>query len=166
LLATVAGATAAVALGLTMTAAQAPTVEPLRPGTDEMASRVVDKAGAGVTGVQVWGMEGDWFAPDVVARATTDDQGRYLLPGVVHLIRPPVRARTLMVFARAQDGRVGWRQPDQRGRADLTGGELEILAVGDARGRLIDQDGRPIGGVEVTAMGMNRTNADFVWLSP
>ncbi len=53
--------------------------DPPKAGPDDLAGRVVDKSGAGVAGVQVWGMDGDWFTPDVVARATTDDQGRYVL---------------------------------------------------------------------------------------
>ncbi len=163
--------TASIAIAAVVLAWPAPAVapaieDPPRAGTDDLAGRVVDQSGAGVAGVQVCGMDGDWFTPDVVARATTDDQGRYLLPGVVHLIGPPGRARSLRVFARARDGRVGWQRPDQQGRADPTGGEVELLVVGDARGRLTDQDGRPIAGVEVAPAAMTRTNTDFVWLSP
>ena len=42
--------------------------------------RVVDKAGAGVADVQVWAMGGQWNEPETVATATTDRQGRFVLP--------------------------------------------------------------------------------------
>jgi RNA polymerase sigma factor (sigma-70 family) len=139
--------------------------DPSKAGPDDMAGRIVDDSGAGVAGVQVWGMDGDWFAPDVVAQATTDQQGRYILPGVVHLVTPSGWARGLRVFVCARDGRIGWQRPYQSG-ADPTGVDVTLAAVGDARGRLVDQDGQPISGVEIAPAGMSRTNTDFVWLSP
>ena len=76
------------------------------------------------------------------------------------------RSRSLRVFARARDGRVGWQRPDPRDRTDRTGGEIKLLEVGDAQGRLTDQYGRPIAGVEVAPAAMLRSNTNFVWLSP
>ncbi len=40
------------------------------------------------------------------------------------------------------------------------------MPVGDVRGKLIDQNGRPIAAVEVTPLAMSRANVDFIWLSP
>ena len=163
--------TASTAIAAVVLAWPAPAVAPAIPdppkaGLDDLAGRVVDESGAGVAGVQVWGMDGDWFTPDVVAQATTDDQGRYFLPGVAHLVGPAGRGQSLRVFVRARDGRVGWQRPVRQGRADPTGGEVELLVVGDARGRLTDQDGQPLTGVEVAPAGMSRTDTDFVWISP
>ena len=58
-----AGAMTAVVLGLTTTASEPPTVDPPRAGPDDLAGRVVDKAGAGVADVRVWAMDGPWQTP-------------------------------------------------------------------------------------------------------
>jgi hypothetical protein len=162
---TASGAVLSVALAVRFSAAAPAVSDPPPAGPDDLACRVVDKSGAGVAGVQVWGMEGDWFTPDTVATATTDGHGKFVVPRVVHLIKPSNYARGLRLFARARDGRVGWLRPDQGRQEAASDVEIELLAVGDARGRLIAQDGKPIAGIEVAPAGMNRTNTDFVWLS-
>ena len=85
---------------------------------------------------------------------------------MVHLITQPGQGRALKLFARAQDGRVGWSRPGWRQGDVSPNAEIELLAVGDARGRLTDQDGRPLAGVEIAPAMMSRSNTNFVWLSP
>ena len=69
----------------------------------------MDKAGAAVAGVQVWAIGGRMVEPVTVATATTDRQGRYVLPGAwAHKAVRAFGDERLSLFARARDGRVGW----------------------------------------------------------
>ena len=73
-------AVAAVVLCLAAMAAGSPNPDPPKPGPDDLPGRVVDKSGAGVAGVQVWAIDGPGWTPETVAKATTDGQGRFVLP--------------------------------------------------------------------------------------
>ena len=137
--------------------------DPPKAGPDDLSGRVVDKTGAGVAGIQVWAMDGPPRAPETVARAMTDDQGRFAVPWPQERRSRP-GAQNFSLFARGPDGRVGWWLPGRRFNPD--GAEIELLAVGDIRGRLTGQDGRPIAGVAVTTVSILRSNIDGVWLSP
>ncbi len=55
------------------------------------------------------------------------------------------------MFARAGDGRVGWLTNYRRERLVEQGGEIELLSVGEVRGRVTDHDGRPIDGATIAA---------------
>jgi len=154
---------AAVVLGLTVLAAGIPNPDPPKPGPDDLTGRVVDKAGAGVAGAQVWAIDGPWWTPETVAKATTDGEGRFVVPWARN--RDGQRgAQNFSLFARARDGRVGWQQPNWRNV------EIELKAVGDVPGRLTDQNARPIAGVEVApeliTRSAERNSGDYVRLSP
>ncbi len=163
LLAVVGGTAAAMMLAIPPRAAAPQVPERAKAGPDDLPGRVVDKSGAGVAGVQIWAINGAGWTPPTLARTTTDGAGRFKVPA------PPDRdgvrdLQNFNVFARTRDGRVGWLRTARRGTADRF--EIELMAVGDVRGRLTDQDGRPIAGVEVAPTLISRTNVDYVRLSP
>jgi RNA polymerase sigma factor (sigma-70 family) len=151
-------------------APQAPA--PPKAGPDDFRGRVVDKTGAGVADVQVWAaqewtIDGIWQnPPETKARTTTDSQGRFVVPWPRNGdgLRNP---RDPNLFARSRDGRVGWWL-DRFGRRVGDGAEIELMPVGDVRGGLTDQEGRPIAGVEVapTSLRVRVAPLDITWLSP
>ena len=150
---TAAGAAGVVALGLTAMVAEPPKADPPKPGAeDDVDGRVVDQAGAGVADAQVWAMGGEWNEPETVATGTTDRQGRFVLPNAWNekTMRDGAMQTDLMgLFARGRDGQVGWLHPFRFNSADGKSIEVELGPVGDVRGRLTDQNARPIAGVEV-----------------
>jgi hypothetical protein len=146
------------------TTAVAQSPAPPRAGPDELAGRVVDKSGAGVADVQVWAMDGPWRTPETVAKATTDAQGRFVVPWAGKQRRQP-GPQDFSLFARSRDTRVGWWRSGRRIMPDGKA-EIELYTVGDVRGRLTDQNGRPIAGVEVAPVFLYRTRGDAIWLSP
>ncbi len=110
----------------------------------------MDKAGAGVADVQVWFMGGRPVEPETVATVTTDGQGRFLVPWAPNRGNPR-GTQKFSLLARARDGRVGWLWLGREwpNGADGKSVEVELGPVGDVRGRLTDQNTRPIAGVEV-----------------
>ena len=76
------------------------------------------------------------------------------------------------LFARAPDGRVGWLHGlAQAHTADGKEVEIELMPVSEVRGRLIDQNGRPIAGVgvsptEFSQPGDRADSGDSFRLSP
>ena len=149
---TAAGAAGVVALGLTTMFAEPPKADPPKPGANDVDGRVVDKAGAGVADAQVWAMVGQGNEPETAATGTTDRQGRFVLPNAWNdkTMRNGARQGDLMgLFARGRDGQVGWLHPVRFNSADGKSIEVELGPVGDVRGRLTDQNARPIAGVEV-----------------
>jgi RNA polymerase sigma factor (sigma-70 family) len=168
---TAAGAAGVVALGLTAQTGKSADPDPPKPGPDDLSGRVVDKAGAGAAGVQVWLMGGRRGETETLATVTTDGQGRFLLP------RPPNRDnspgfQTFGLLGRARDGQVGWLWlgTDWPNGADGKSVEVELGPVGDVRGRLTDQNARPIAGVEVKPVlltpSANASPTDYIRLSP
>jgi RNA polymerase sigma factor (sigma-70 family) len=135
--------------------AAAPAIEdPPRVGKDDLAGRVIDKAGTAVADVQVWAIGGRVVEPVTVARATTDRQGRYVLPGAwAHKAAKALGDQRLGVFARAPDGRVGWLTNYGREELVRQGGEIELQPVSEVRGRVTDQDVRPITGATIATEG-------------
>jgi RNA polymerase sigma factor (sigma-70 family) len=133
--------------------AVAPAIEdPPRAAADDMAGRVIDKAGTAVASVQVWAIGGNRIEPVKVATATTNREGRYVLPGAwAHPATKAFGDERLWLFARAGDGRVGWLANYGREVLVSQGGEIELQPVSDVRGRVTDQDGRPIGGAAIAA---------------
>ncbi len=165
LLLVAASAVPAVVLGLTHKAAQTPKANPAKVGPDDLPGRVVDQAGKGVADVQVWATDGFSWTPKTVARTTTDAEGRFVVPdGQKRALQG--RAEGFGLFVRSPDGRVGWLRSAWRNGPDGRSVEVDLSPVGDARGMLIDQSGRPIAGVEVAPLMMSRTNVDGIWLSP
>jgi hypothetical protein len=136
------------------------------PGrADDLPGRVVDRSGAAVAGARIWALYGGRDT-ETVATATTDGEGRFVLPRVVNRIRPPGYSQDLGLFARARDGSIGWLRPRARGGPEGQGVSIELEAVGDLRSRLTDQGGRPIAGVDVAPVLLSRTDTDYQWLSP
>jgi RNA polymerase sigma factor (sigma-70 family) len=160
-----AGALTLVVLSWPATASAPQKPDPPRAGPDDLAGRVVDKAGTGMVGVRVWAMDGPWRAPETVAKATTDNQGRFAVPWPREERTRP-GAQNFSLFARSSDGQVGWWLPGRRFRPGGVEAEIELLAVGDIRGRLTDQDGRPLAGVEVSPIVIARTDINGIRLGP
>jgi protocatechuate 3,4-dioxygenase beta subunit len=133
--------------------AVAPAIQdPPKAGRDDLAGRVIDQAGTAVADVQVWAIGGRTIEPVTVATATTDRQGRYVLPGAwAHKAAKTFGDERLGLFARARDGRVGWLTNYAREQLVRQGGEIELQPVSEVRGRVTDQDGRPIGGASIAA---------------
>ena len=75
---------------------------------EDLSGRVVDKAGVGVSGAKVWAIGGDWEHPrrSRRRRPTTGAASCCRGPGSR---AGPEPSRFLNVFARAGDGRIGWR---------------------------------------------------------
>ncbi|MGO9467334.1 MAG: carboxypeptidase regulatory-like domain-containing protein [Isosphaeraceae bacterium] len=127
--------------------------------TADLSGRVVDKAGAGVSGVKVWAIGGDWETPETVATATTDDRGRFVLPrawGNADAQGP----RFLSALARSHDGRIGWERTRFRGATGEDELKIVLSPVGQARGWLNDHEGRPIAGAEITPVLISRQSED------
>ena len=162
-------AIAAVVLGLTTLAPGLPDPDPPKLGPDDLPGRVLDTSGKGVAEAQVWAVDGPGWTPETVAKTTTDREGRFVVPWA-RQARGQRGAQDFGLFARAPDGRIGWRHPVWRNRADGKGVEIELKAVGDVPGRLIDQNARPIAGVEVAAVFINespqRNSSDSIRFSP
>ncbi len=111
----------------------------------DLAGRVVDQAGAGVAGAQVWAIGGPWDAPQTVTQATTDDQGRFTLARAWGG-GGPASLHYLSLLARGRDGRIGWQATVWRNSADPSDVRIELGPVGAVAGRVRDQNGRPIAG--------------------
>ena len=122
---------------------------------EDLSGRVVDKAGIGVSGAKVWALSGDWEARQTVATATTGDRGFFVLPLAREPAGPQV-FRFLDVFARVDDGRIGWQGGIAWHRAVASELTIVLGPVGPARGRLNDQDGRPIAGALVMPVSFSR----------
>ena len=122
---------------------------------EDLSGRVVDKAGIGVSGAKVWAIGGDWETPETIATATTGDRGYFVFPRAWGPAGPQV-SRFHNVFARVGDGRIGWRGSiwwNHTVARELT---IVLGPVGQVRGRLNDQDGRPIAGAEVMPVSFSR----------
>ncbi len=136
---------------------------------ESLAGRVVDKAGAGIPGARVWAIGGRWDEPEPAAQATTDDQGRFAMPRAWGQ-GGPASLHYLSLFARAGDGRIGWQTTVWRNSVDANDIRIELGPVGEATGRVVDQQGRPVDGVEVTPVLFIRSadpaSQDYIRLSP
>ena len=162
-----AGTTPAVIVFLcALLAAGLPQSEAARPGPDDLAGRIVDGAGSGLPNAQVWAIVGPWGQRNAIATGKTDGLGRFVLPKAWDhdAARAAIPAGQLGLFARAPDGRIGWIARVDRSAAG-TNNTLEIAvgAVGEVRGRVTDQNGRPIDGAKITPLMINRvreTGAD------
>jgi RNA polymerase sigma factor (sigma-70 family) len=122
-----------------------------RPAAIDLTGRVVDRAGVGLAQAQVWVIGGAWDKPETVATAMTDRQGRFTLPHHLEeqVAKGASSADRIRFFARARDGRTGWLATVWRNSADGRDIEIEIGPVGEVRGRVTDQNGRPIAGAAV-----------------
>ena len=143
------GAVAAVVLGLAAMAAGSAHPDPPKPGPDDLPGRVVDKSGAGVAGVQLWAVDGPGWTPKTVA--TDDDRRRRAGSWCRGLGTQPASETPRTSACSPAPGTAGsagsirlWLNS-----ADGKGVEIELKPVGDVRGRLTDQNARPIAGVEV-----------------
>ena len=119
------------------------------------AGRVVDQEGKAVPGATVWAIGRSWAEPAVSAQATTDGSGRFTLPGAWKL--GELKLMYLGLFARADDGRVGWVATvwrNQPGSQDVT---IAMGEVGDVTGRLIDESGKPIPGCDISVDSLDRS---------
>jgi hypothetical protein len=163
------GAVAAVVLGLAALAPGSPDPDPPKPGPDDLSGRVVDQSGKGVAGVQVWAVNGAGWTPETVAKTTSDGEGRFVVPWAPDA-RGQRRADEFGLFARAWDGRIGLQQPTWRAMANGKGVDIELRAAGDVQGRLTNQNGGPIAGVEIATVFINpspeRNSDDALRLSP
>ena len=111
--------------------------DPPRAGKDDLAGRVIDKAGTAVADVQVWAVGGHMVEPVTIATATTDRQGRFVLPGAwAHNAVKAFGDERLGLLAARRDGRVGWLANYGRDEFVRQGGEIELQPVSEVRGRL------------------------------
>jgi RNA polymerase sigma factor (sigma-70 family) len=155
-----AGTTPAILLGLVALMVVGSTYsDAARPGPDDLAGRIVDEAGSGLANAQVWAIVGPWGERKAIASGKTDGQGRFVLPKTWNhdAAKAAISAGQLGLFARASDGRIGWIARADRSAAG-TNNTLEIVVcpAGEARGRVTDQDGRPIEGAKITPLMINK----------
>jgi hypothetical protein len=119
------------------------------------AGVVLDTAGKPVAGVAVSAIGRSWADPDVSASATTGPDGRFVLRGAWKL--QDLDLIYVGLFARAPDGRCGWRGTIWRNDPashDLT---IELGDIADVAARLVDQDGKPLADCDVTVETLDRS---------
>ncbi len=147
-----AGTATMFALGLIVVVAGPPS-DPIKPGAADLSGRVLDQAGAVVANAQVWAAGGFWDAPETVATAITDGQGRFVLLGAWDhpAAKEAIAGGRFGLLARAPDGRVGWltavSRKDAAGKENTF--EIAVGPVAEVQGRVIDQNGQPIAGASV-----------------
>jgi hypothetical protein len=105
-------------------------------------------AGKPVSGATVW-LHYNAGQTAKLVEARSDIQGNF------HLRGPNgTEDKAVALIARAADGRIGWRLLGGRGHwqasADDRDFRIELLPVGEARGRLSDSSGKPIAHATVT----------------
>jgi RNA polymerase sigma factor (sigma-70 family) len=153
-------AAAVLALGLvTLLAAGSPAADPAKAGPDDLAGRIIDEVGAAVADGQVWAVVGPWGERETIAKAKTDVQGRFVLPKAWdhQAAKAAIAAGQFGLLARAPDGRIGWlAKVDRSARGTNNTLEIKVGEVGEARGRVTDQNGRPIDGAKITPLMINR----------
>ncbi len=154
-----AAAGAAICLGSIAVAAGGAVVE-IGAGPNDLAGRVVDQAGAPVADAQVWAVAGDWAGRVTVASAKTDLSGRFILPKLWEneAAKSAFTAGKFGLFASASDGRPGWLTLLDRSAPGGEENKVEITLspIAEARGRLLDKNGKPIKGVFVTPVWFGR----------
>ena len=126
---------------------------------------------AAVADVQVWAIRDQFLDAVTIATATTDGQGRFSLTlAPEHKAAMESDQVRLGVVARARDGRIGWRSDLGRVGAGRLQVVIPLGPVGDVRGRLTDQNDRPIGGVTVGPILISRATGQYssidIGLSP
>jgi protocatechuate 3,4-dioxygenase beta subunit len=136
------------------------------PKPKPLSGRVVDKNGAGVAGVVVWavGEKGPGGDPAVIEQTATGPDGRFSLkskPAAAgEMARPrPGSQPGFDIVARARDGRLAWTgryNLQNQGNAEP---RLTLAEPATLRGRLVDQEGKPIAGVEITPLSINAQDA-------
>ncbi len=117
-----------------------------RAAPRRLSGKVVDGAGRPVAAATVWLTGGSYeHAPRVLARGTTDADGRFSLS--LPAEKPAAQDRRPTLVARDPRGRLGWTQPVQWDKP----GEptIPLNEVGEVRGRVVDGAGAPIAGARL-----------------
>jgi len=129
-----------------------------------LAGRLVDKSRRGVAGARVWALIGDAETCKTVAETITDEDGRFIFNAFWNDTQRP-GFYTVSLFARDRSGRTGWRSNVYPRNPPVD--PIEVVESVEFRGRVIDQTGSPIAGVEVLPTMFERSPwvADFVFLS-
>lgn len=109
-----------------------------------VAGRVVDAAGRPLKGVRVWIKDVGNYPRKVVAEGRTDDEGEF------HIESPAARVAT--IFAEAEGYAVEYR-PEQPlfPHATVTLPDIVLHPGRDVTGRVLDPEGKPVAGLELTA---------------
>ena len=127
----------------------------LRPGSRRLGAALAD--------AQVWAVAGRWDARTTVAASKTDASGRFVLPGISknEAAMAAIARGDLGLYALAPDGRVGWLAKVDRSEFADEKNTVQIIVspVGDVRGRVIDQRGRPIKSAKLTPFLIIRRGA-------
>ena len=135
-----------IVLGLsTLLAAGSPASDVSTPGPNDLSGRIVSEAHSGVADSQVWAVVGSWGERKTIATGKTDGEGRFVLSQAWEdqAAKRAIAAGEFGLVARAPDGRIGWLAKVDRTAAG-TNNMIEITVgdVGEARGRVTDQNGR------------------------
>jgi RNA polymerase sigma factor (sigma-70 family) len=150
-------------LGLfALLAAAPPSSDTSKPGPDDLAGQIVNEAGSGVADVHVWAVVGSWGERSAIATGKTDGAGRFLLPRAWdhEAARTAIAAGQFGLLARAPDGRIGWLAKVDRSAAGANNDvKIAVGNVGEVRGRVTDQIGRPIAGAKITPLMINRVGS-------
>ncbi|MGC8643647.1 MAG: hypothetical protein ACP5XB_27630 [Isosphaeraceae bacterium] len=115
-----------------------------------ISGRVVDASGAGVAGARVWAVRGFLGETESVAEAETDAHGRFSvwLPTSAKPKKEAwftnLRRSGFDLVARGKDGRFAWLGQHNIRGLDAQNLEVVLGECTEARGRLVDQDGKPI----------------------
>ena len=138
-----------------------------------IAGRVVDRTGEGMATAKVWVVGGSWEEPEALAETTTDGQGAFSFPSFwEEQARKGLRERighSYGLVARDGGGRIGWLTSRYRG--DTKPIKIELVETGEALGRVVDADGKPVAGAAVVPdifvrSTSDRSSADYVRLTP
>lgn len=108
-------------------------------------SGTVVSQGRPVSGAKVWlrYYTTGASATEKLIQTTSDSAGRF------RVIAPEQERSGFELIARAGDGRLGWLSLGWEGDTDHGDVVLELLAVGEARGRFTDTQGKPLSGTRV-----------------
>jgi len=137
-----------------------------------IAGQVVDETGAGVAAAEVLVIGGPWDEPEIVAEATTNDLGEFSFPSLWDdQGRGKAGGKGVRSFdlAARAGGRIGWDSSiHPANRLPIA---IELSRTVEARGRLVDFEGRPIAGAEVvptlfTRERSRRFAAGYLRLTP
>jgi protocatechuate 3,4-dioxygenase beta subunit len=130
------------------------------PETPVLAGTVVTPDNRPARGTTIWLIGGTYDAPpNIVARRTTDEQGRFAFQEVNQPNDRTPMLRLPMLMARDAQGRIGWSQLFYRRHLPNLEVKLKLQNVNTCRGRVTDAAGKPIASAGIVPLYWN--NASF-----
>ena len=131
---------------------RAPSSDPAKPGPNDLSGRIVNRPALAWRTRQVWAVVGSWGRTSDDRHGKTDGEAALCLAASLgsRSRQGSDRGRShLDLLAARPDGRIGWlAKVDHSAAARTTRSRSSVGDVGEARGRVTDQNGRPIEGAQ------------------